>query len=250
MHQRRAASARSARTAASARCQRLGQHHHAGPAAERPVVDAAVAARRRNRAAATGARRPGPTRRRAASRRCARCGANSSGNRVMTSKRMAPRRSVVQAPVDRDAARRRDRPRRRRRRRTGSGVRSRRRRPASARRTRSTLCGPVSIRPATVPSATPSRLTTSQADQVDPVELVVAGGREARRAARRCARRAAPRRRCGRPRPARCATTPSPCSRASRDRAATRRMARSARPVAGGCRNQRLEENSACGSAA
>ena len=122
----------------------------------------------------------------------------------MTSKRIAGLRSP--GPSRRRCAGRRDRRCRRRRRRRGSGAPRRHPRPPPPpAATRSTLCGPVSIRPTTVPRTTPSRLTTVEADQVDPVELVGRRPSESSPARRRSGRRAAPRRRCGRrcPRPAR-----------------------------------------------
>ena len=189
--------------------------------------------RRQSRAAATGARRPAPSSKARRVMPCARCGAKSSGNSVTTSKRMAAAPSVVRVPVDHDAAARRGRRRRRRRRRRGSAAR--RASACSRGCTRSTLCGPVSIRPTTSPSASPP-VDDGQADQVDPVELAVAGGRESWTARRRCGRRASASAALRSATSCAVATTPSPCSRACTTRSSAGSghcaRARGARPRA------------------
>ena len=246
---------RSARTACERALQRLGQHHHARARRRRAGRRRGGSCRRRSRAAARACTSTWPVSNARRVTPCVRCGANSSGNSVMTSKRMADAGSVVQAPVDRDARARpghvvdvggdeRDQPL--------VGFCRARRLPARSAARCAARCraGRPPCR-----ARSPSRLTTSgRSGRPSRTRRRPASGKLTRETNTRAPRSASAALRSA----TSCAsaTTTSPCSLGLGDlqqRAAAPRRATAALGDAGssgGFRNQRRDENSACGSAA
>ena len=169
------------RAAAKRPRQRLGHHHHARPAAVRPVVDGPVRIRREI------ARIPHAERPQSALQRAT----GDADTRDACVDHLREQRDDVDAhrPSSRRASRRRSALRRRQRgRRTGDPRNQSR--VASCPATRTSGCAPLRTKSTTLPSTSPARFTTAQAHEVRLVMLVFRQRRQVRRAARRSTRRA------------------------------------------------------------